>query len=636
MKMKKVLALLLVFTLMLAIVPGTSVLAAEGTEKGDVLTSADGKFAYYKYTVTDETSNETDYILEIKKYLGDEKNVVISENLGEESPYTVRIIGVDAFADKSQMESVVLPDTVTTIGARAFNNCTFLTSINLTDNITAIEDSAFFNCKSIAGIHMPKAIERIGSNAFFGCESLAGNVSVKSDILNDDGTYNSIIALIFPNTLTYLGDGAFASCKSLVSVVIPESITSIFTGTFTDCASLEKIDIPYSVTYIGAAFNGAFSGHNRLCTYEPTLIIRNPHCEIILSDSMDKHTVVKGVKYSLVNHMAEEGGYTFEAIDAPAQHNFSYSGVVTNPTCYEDGYITYTCDCGEYDDFCIIYTDELKSTGHDYGDWYLGITGEGGEDDIVDPADVDTGYNKDDEGGTNIGDILDGITGSLGGSTGDGSENTEETENNEGVSTLALEDTRGALDSVLNPNPTVTAEEFEQMRKDGAYKPYCTVGAAISRKCSDCGFIQNGHKKAEGHKIYNVTTATCTEYGVIREKCVACNVSFSQKTATPTGHDYDYSNAGVRVEYVKCQTNGEELVGVCKTCGYEFIKYTYAHTDADDDGKCDDCGSPASVVNCSCTCHNTGTIWNLLNTIKLIIWKLFKVEKHCPCGVVHY
>ncbi len=53
--------------------------------------------------------------------------------------------------------------------------------------------------------------------------------------------------------------------------------------------------------------------------------------------------------------------------DPPAtepDHTHEYVGDVTAPTCTEDGYTTYTCDCGD------TYTDDVvKATGHTWGDW---------------------------------------------------------------------------------------------------------------------------------------------------------------------------------------------------------------------------------------------------------------------------
>ena len=54
-----------------------------------------------------------------------------------------------------------------------------------------------------------------------------------------------------PNSVTFLGDGAFYGCESLTSITIPNSVTSIETGAFWDCKSLTSIIIPNSVISIG-------------------------------------------------------------------------------------------------------------------------------------------------------------------------------------------------------------------------------------------------------------------------------------------------------------------------------------------------------------------------------------------------
>ena len=46
-------------------------------------------------------------------------------------------------------------------------------------------------------------------------------------------------------------------------------------------------------------------------------------------------------------------------------HNYNYKTTTIEPTCEEDGYTIYECDCGD------TYTsDYVPSTGHNYGEWY--------------------------------------------------------------------------------------------------------------------------------------------------------------------------------------------------------------------------------------------------------------------------
>jgi len=62
---------------------------------------------------------------------------------------------------------------------------------------------------------------------------------------------------LIPDSVTSIGQYAFADCSSLFSVTIPNNVTSIGDWAFLDCTSLASITIPNSVTDIGA---GAFGG----------------------------------------------------------------------------------------------------------------------------------------------------------------------------------------------------------------------------------------------------------------------------------------------------------------------------------------------------------------------------------------
>ena len=71
-------------------------------------------------------------------------------------------------------------------------------------------------------------------------------------------------------------------------------------------------------------------------------------------------------------HCALLYGYTEREFDLeftfiePAPHVHDYTATVTPPTCTEQGYTTYTCECG--DSYVADYTDPL---GHDFGDWVV-------------------------------------------------------------------------------------------------------------------------------------------------------------------------------------------------------------------------------------------------------------------------
>ena len=60
-----------------------------------------------------------------------------------------------------------------------------------------------------------------------------------------------ITKCIIPDSVTTIGNNAFAFCKSLKEITIPDSVTSIGYVAFYDCKSLKEITIPNNITHIG-------------------------------------------------------------------------------------------------------------------------------------------------------------------------------------------------------------------------------------------------------------------------------------------------------------------------------------------------------------------------------------------------
>jgi len=62
-------------------------------------------------------------------------------------------------------------------------------------------------------------------------------------------SYDSIVTVQIPNTITTIGYGAFESCYNLQEITIPNSVTYIGEYAFGYCESLTKLHIPASVKY---------------------------------------------------------------------------------------------------------------------------------------------------------------------------------------------------------------------------------------------------------------------------------------------------------------------------------------------------------------------------------------------------
>ncbi len=125
---------------------------------------------------------------------------------------------------------LVIPSTVT-------HNDTVYT-------VTRIDFSTFYECTDITSVVFPNTMTFIGQRAFLSCHGLTGEI-------------------VIPDSVTIIGTNAFFDCDNITSVVFGSNLSEIRSYSFAQCYSLEHISkFPESLTKLD---DGAFDRCGVLC-----------------------------------------------------------------------------------------------------------------------------------------------------------------------------------------------------------------------------------------------------------------------------------------------------------------------------------------------------------------------------------
>ncbi len=171
-------------------------------------------------------------------------------------PSTVTEIGESAFSQCSSLETIKIPDSVTIIGKRAFWKCTSLSDVNLSKSLTKLGDAVFEDCTALKTVEIPKALISAPETAAFkgsGLETVTfeeGATKVIDQLLKDCGALKNVT---IPETVTEIGNNAFARCTGLEGITLPDSISKIGSSAFYNCTSLSSVNLPKSLLYIGGS-----------------------------------------------------------------------------------------------------------------------------------------------------------------------------------------------------------------------------------------------------------------------------------------------------------------------------------------------------------------------------------------------
>ncbi len=108
----------------------------------------------------------------------------------------------------------------------------FVTKVTVVEGVTSIGELMFVHMVNLKSVTIPETVTFIGGGAFYGCTSLE-TVDVKSGMVS---------LLSFGSVSPFYAAGMFEDCSSLKTLSVNACVTEIGNSCFSNCTSLSRID----------------------------------------------------------------------------------------------------------------------------------------------------------------------------------------------------------------------------------------------------------------------------------------------------------------------------------------------------------------------------------------------------------
>ena len=191
--------------------------------------------------------------------------IVLSANLKE--------IGAEAFSGCTSLSSVTFQDgridgLALTIGSGTFSGCKNLITVKIPTNAVIIKlpDNLFNLCGNLSEFSIPNTVTEIGENAFAECKNLKGELFIPKSVtalgykafygcsgltsVKFEDNRNLNIAMYDANGTTVGETSTFAACSNITTVELPKLLINIGNNAFGSCSQLKSINIPVTVANI--------------------------------------------------------------------------------------------------------------------------------------------------------------------------------------------------------------------------------------------------------------------------------------------------------------------------------------------------------------------------------------------------
>jgi len=386
-KKPTILSVILIGVFILALLPCSGALSAEGDEYTDTyrasLLDVDGNTHPQTPTVTYKYTELASGALNLTYYSGETGTPYWLMLPSSYDGKTVTSIGdpsgTKVIGSSTSVGRVTIPESYTSIGNKAYSSCSALLSVDFGANshVTSIGDYAFYYTTDLASITIPDGVTTIGEYAFSNTRSLTSVIIPESvETLGLLCFHNSgITSVTFDENcqLTLFDTGLFYGAK-LTSIEIPAGIKTLSSNALYRCpltsvtfaeesqletimngvfgySTLPSIDLPPTVTSIGySAFSN--SSLSKITILNPDTVFLDDDVFAgtpMVAEGAAAETGIYGLDNSTAETYANENGINFHtiykitydsnggsAVDAAYLSNGSSVTAPTEPT--KDGF----------------------------------------------------------------------------------------------------------------------------------------------------------------------------------------------------------------------------------------------------------------------------------------------------------
>lgn len=185
------------------------------------------------------------------------QSTILSSITVEGVSYNVTQIANNAFDSCTILISITIPSSVTTVGAAAFGGCGNLTDVYVYGS-KGISNYAFENCFNLSNFYISSIKDWLDStiNSTSGCPFYSSTAVTKNLYVIGDNSPKTILTQQDFNNVSAIGNYLFYKFTGLTSVTIPNTVTSIGEYAFAYCSALSIILLP--VGGISSISNSAF------------------------------------------------------------------------------------------------------------------------------------------------------------------------------------------------------------------------------------------------------------------------------------------------------------------------------------------------------------------------------------------